>query len=275
VRTLPRVFAVTTDAICRAPDFAAKLSDLMAIGPTLGIVIRAPHASASEYAGFLALAAAARRLGGSAMLVHGRPDVAAAVQADGVQLRRSDLSPGDTRKVFPTGWIGASVHDLAEAEAAFRDGADFVLAGTVFESTSHPGRPGRGLEWIGSFRNLGSPVIAIGGITRERVALVRDAGASGIAAISAIWDQSDPAAEAQAMIDAWEGVTDKIQLTVNGEPRRLGGPTTLAHLLQELELDARGVVVELNRKIVRRPELADTRLQDGDAVELVHFVGGG
>lgn len=275
MRTLPGVFAVTTDAICRAPDFAAKLSDLMAIGPTLGIVIRAPSMTAAGYAGLLDTVLPKRRVGGSALFVHGRPDVATAVQADGVQLRRSDLSPGDARKVFPTGWIGASVHDLGEAEAAFREGADFILAGTVFESTSHPGRPGRGLEWIGSFRNLGSPVIAIGGITRERVALVRDAGTSGVATISAIWDQSDPAAEAQAMIDAWEGVTEKIQLTVNGEPRRLGGPTTLEHLLQELELDGRGVVVELNRKIVRRPELAHTRLQDGDAVELVHFVGGG
>lgn len=275
MRMLPHVFAVTTDAMCRAPDFPAKLADLMAIGPKIGIVIRAPSMTAAGYAGLLEAVSPARRPGGSAWFVHGRPDVAAAVQADGVQLRRSDLSPGDARKVFPTGWIGASVHDLTGAEAALRDGADFVLAGAVFESTSHPGRPGRGLDWLGSFKNLGAPVIAIGGITRERVCSVRDAGASGIAVISAIWDQSDPATEAQAMIDAWESVTVEIQLTVNGEPRHLGGPTTLEHLLQELELDARGVVVELNRKIIRRPELAHTRLQNGDAVELVHFVGGG
>lgn len=275
MRMLPHVLAVTTDAICRAPDFAAKLSDLMAIGPKIGIVIRAPSMTTAGYAGLLEDVSAARRLGGSALFVHGRPDVAAAVQADGVQLRRSDLSPGDARKVFPTGWIGASVHAETEAEAALRDGADFVLAGTVFESTSHPGRPGRGLDWLGGFKNLGAPVIAIGGITRERVSAVRNAGASGIAVISAIWDQSDPATEAQAMIDAWESITVEIQLTVNGEPRHLGGPPTLEHLLQELELDARGVVVELNRKIIRRPELAQTRLQDGDAVELVHFVGGG
>jgi thiamine biosynthesis protein ThiS len=67
----------------------------------------------------------------------------------------------------------------------------------------------------------------------------------------------------------------ELTLTVNGEPRRLEGPATLADLLAGLGLDARGVVVELNRRIVRRPQLADTRLADGDVVELVHFVGGG
>ena len=64
-------------------------------------------------------------------------------------------------------------------------------------------------------------------------------------------------------------------VVLNGEERRFPGAPTLADLLGELGLDARAVVVELNRRIVRRPELAATRLSDGDAVELVHFVGGG
>lgn len=67
----------------------------------------------------------------------------------------------------------------------------------------------------------------------------------------------------------------ELMLTVNGEPQRIPAPATAALLLQHLGLDGRAVVVELNRRIVRRPELADTPLADGDAVELVHFVGGG
>jgi len=67
----------------------------------------------------------------------------------------------------------------------------------------------------------------------------------------------------------------ELSITVNGEPRRLPGPATLDDLLRHLGLDARGVVVEHNRRIVRRPSLADTELAPGDAVELVHFVGGG
>lgn len=67
----------------------------------------------------------------------------------------------------------------------------------------------------------------------------------------------------------------ELEILVNGETRRLPGPATAADLLQHLGLDPRAVVVELNRQIVRRPRLAETQLADGDAVELVHFVGGG
>lgn len=66
-----------------------------------------------------------------------------------------------------------------------------------------------------------------------------------------------------------------LEIVVNGEPRRLSSPATAADLLQQLGLDARTVVVEINRQIVRGPRLAETLLADGDAVELVHFVGGG
>lgn len=50
---------------------------------------------------------------------------------------------------------------------------------------------------------------------------------------------------------------------------------TVAGLLDDLELDGRLVVVELNRQIIRRTEIEDVVLQDGDRVEIVHFVGGG
>jgi len=67
----------------------------------------------------------------------------------------------------------------------------------------------------------------------------------------------------------------RLKLIVNGEPRSLPGPATLLDLLQDLQLDPQMVVVEHNREIVRRTRLGDTPLNDGDQVELVHFVGGG
>lgn len=67
----------------------------------------------------------------------------------------------------------------------------------------------------------------------------------------------------------------EIEIVVNGEPRRLPGPASASDLLRHLGLDPRTIVVELNRKIVRRPQLSETALSDGDTVELVHFVGGG
>ena len=67
----------------------------------------------------------------------------------------------------------------------------------------------------------------------------------------------------------------KLALTVNGEGRLVPGPATVQDLLESLGLDPRGIVVELNRQIVRRPEIGRTALQNGDVLELVHFVGGG
>ena len=66
-----------------------------------------------------------------------------------------------------------------------------------------------------------------------------------------------------------------MEITVNGQPRQLPGPSTLDDLLRHLGLDPRTVVVEHNRQIVRRPALGATALAAGDTVELVHFVGGG
>ena len=67
----------------------------------------------------------------------------------------------------------------------------------------------------------------------------------------------------------------EMEIVVNGEPRRVSAPATLLDLLGQLGLDPRTVVVELNREIVRRPRLGEVSLASGDAVELVHFVGGG
>lgn len=66
-----------------------------------------------------------------------------------------------------------------------------------------------------------------------------------------------------------------ITVIVNGEERRLQASRSLSELLDSLELDPRVVVVELNRQIVRQPKLDETKLEDGDRIELVHFVGGG
>lgn len=66
-----------------------------------------------------------------------------------------------------------------------------------------------------------------------------------------------------------------MDVVINGERKQITAGVTLLELLNELELDPRAVVVEHNRKIVRRVGLSDVTVQDGDAIELVHFVGGG
>jgi thiamine biosynthesis protein ThiS len=66
-----------------------------------------------------------------------------------------------------------------------------------------------------------------------------------------------------------------MDVVINGEPKQITAGVTLLELLQELELDPRAVVVEHNRRIVRRAGLSDVTVSEGDAIELVHFVGGG
>ena len=66
-----------------------------------------------------------------------------------------------------------------------------------------------------------------------------------------------------------------IDITVNGDARAVPAGATLLELLRLLALDPRSVVVEHNRAIVRRPDLERARVAPGDAIELVHFVGGG
>ncbi|WP_456306798.1 sulfur carrier protein ThiS [Paracraurococcus lichenis] len=66
-----------------------------------------------------------------------------------------------------------------------------------------------------------------------------------------------------------------ITITVNGEPRQLPGPATIADLLAQIGLDMRKVAVERNLEIVPRSTYAATALAAGDRLEIVHFIGGG
>ncbi len=65
-----------------------------------------------------------------------------------------------------------------------------------------------------------------------------------------------------------------MDVVINGERKQVKGGTLL-DVLAELELDPRAMVVEHNRKIVRRAGLEEVTVKEGDAIELVHFVGGG
>jgi len=66
-----------------------------------------------------------------------------------------------------------------------------------------------------------------------------------------------------------------LRVTVNGEPREVPAPATVARLLEHLEMDPRQVAVERNEKLVRRADFAATGLRDGDRLEVVTFFGGG
>jgi thiamine-phosphate diphosphorylase len=130
---------------------------------------------------------------GSVLIVNDRVDLALGCGAAGVQLGGSSFPIAVARRlVGAERWIGASVHSVPEAAAAAAEGADFLLAGTLYATDSHPGFAGSGTGWLRSAGAVGLPVIGIGGITPSRISEVLEAGAYGVAVIRGIWAADRP-----------------------------------------------------------------------------------
>lgn len=64
-------------------------------------------------------------------------------------------------------------------------------------------------------------------------------------------------------------------IKLNGDPHQLQGPLSVSHLLEQLDIDARRVAVELNLAVVKKAAYESSVIKDGDEVEIVNFVGGG
>src|SRR4051794_3258765 len=135
------------------------------------------------------------------LIVNDRLDVALLAGADGVQLGEAGLPVAEARRVAPERFLlGRSVHSVDGAIRAAEDGAGYLLAGTIFPSRSHPGGGTHGTELIRAIRaRTGLPLIAIGGINASNVADVMDAGADGVAVISAVLGESNPWQSASAL----------------------------------------------------------------------------
>ncbi len=67
----------------------------------------------------------------------------------------------------------------------------------------------------------------------------------------------------------------KLQITLNGDSHEVAGPLTVIDLLAQLDIDSRRVAVEHNLIVLKRDTFATTMVKEGDAVEIVNFVGGG
>jgi thiamine-phosphate pyrophosphorylase len=202
MRPLPRVHAFTDHAILSAPDFGIRAAAIAAGGAAVALHARDRGGSGARLAATALRMVALARPPEAAVFVSGRPDIAAASGAHGVQLGTGDLSPADARLVL-RGWIGCSVHTLGEATAAVEQGADFLVLGSIYETPSHPGAAPVGTEMLREAARLGRPVIAIGGITPERVPKLKSAGAYGVAAIRALWQADDPATATLALLAPW------------------------------------------------------------------------
>jgi thiamine-phosphate pyrophosphorylase len=160
-----------------------------------------------EVRALLALATPLReatRHHGARLLINDRADVALAVGADGVQRTHASLPVAALREITPPGFlIGASAHSAAEARDAAAQGADFVVFGPVYDTPSKRRYgPPQGLAALEAAAAASTrPLLAVGGITPERVGEVRAAGAAGVAVIGAIYGAARPADATKAFLD--------------------------------------------------------------------------
>jgi len=147
----------------------------------------------------------ATRRHGARLVINDRADVALAAGADGVQRTHASLPVTALRRVVgPSTIIGASVHSKDEARQAVTDGADFLVFGPIYDTPSKRqyGKP-QGLPALEELvLAVERPVIAIGGITPERVRDALAAGAAGVAVIAAILRADRPADATKAFLDA-------------------------------------------------------------------------
>jgi thiamine-phosphate pyrophosphorylase len=133
---------------------------------------------------------------GVAFIVNDRVDVAIASHADGVHLGQNDFPIPLARSLLGEGAIiGGSAGSMEEARKCLLEGADYIGFGPVYFTTSkEDAGPASGLDLLKQVvKEIPLPIVAIGGITRENAPRVMQTGAHGIAVISAVCCQKDPA----------------------------------------------------------------------------------
>jgi thiamine-phosphate pyrophosphorylase len=128
------------------------------------------------------------------LILNDRSDLVLALNLDGVHLRSDSLPVSSARRLLgPDRLIGISTHSTEEVQRANQDGADYIVFGPIFDTPSKRsfGHP-LGLDLLAAVcRESTVPVLAIGGITLERVHDVRRAGAHGVAVIGALLTRDD------------------------------------------------------------------------------------
>ncbi len=180
------LLCVVTDGTGRANDLVKLAASAAAAGVDL-LQIREPQLNDADLVALARRAVTAARGTRTAIVVNDRLDVAHAADADGVHLRADSAPAERVRAIAPEGFlIGRSVHSAGEAAASESTGGlDYLIFGTVFPSrrkrTTHVAAGLEELERACAAVRL--PVLAIGGISVDRVPDVAAAGAAGIAAI--------------------------------------------------------------------------------------------
>lgn len=145
----------------------------------------------------------AARDAGVPFVVNDRPDVALALDADGVHLGQDDVPPAVAREILGReAIIGRSTHSPAQVDVALEEHVDYFAVGPVHQTPTKPGRPAAGIELVRYAAKVagGVPWFAIGGIDLDTIDAVVDAGATRVVVVRAVAQAPDPAAAVRALL---------------------------------------------------------------------------
>ncbi|MCG0278758.1 MAG: thiamine phosphate synthase [Thermanaeromonas sp.] len=140
---------------------------------------------------------------GAGFIVNDRLDIALALEADGVHIGQEDLPVDVARRLLGPGKIlGVSVGSVEEAKEAVAQGADYLGVGSIFATASKTDAgPPVGVELIRQIKKeVNVPVVGIGGINLSNAAQVIEAGADGVAVISAVVSAEDIKSAARSLL---------------------------------------------------------------------------
>ena len=182
---LPDIYGITQAEALGLDAFKYKLVAALARGLRL-LQVREKTLPADDLRRFAGDVVALSHRHGARVLINGDVQLAHDTGADGVHLTAAMLRALTQRPAFE--WVAASCHNRADIELATRLGADFVVAGPVAATPTHPGAPVLG--WEGFTRcveDAAIPVYALGGMQRQDLEKARQSGAQGVAMLRGAW----------------------------------------------------------------------------------------
>lgn len=197
----PRLYLVTDRGLAAGPSVEEIVASAIRGGVT-AVQLREKRLPIPDFvAAALRLKALLSRPG-LPLIINDRIDVARAAGADGVHLGQGDAAPSEARRLLGRGAIiGLSVETMDQARAAGGEDLDYLGVSPVFTTpTKTDTGPGWGIEGLRRLRAATRlPLVAIGGISAVNAAAVLEAGADGIAVVSAIMSAPDPEAAAREL----------------------------------------------------------------------------
>ena len=197
---------VVSDTRTEREDLPEFLDMILGAGVDI-VQLREKDAEAGDLLRWGAVFRDAAERHGTLFIVNDRPDVALALEADGVHVGQNDLPPPVCRGILgPDAIVGLSTHRAEEWDAASPD-ADYLCAGPVWETPTKAGRPAAGLGFVRHAADSGErrPWFAIGGIDASNVEEVMGAGAERVVSVRAVTEAEDAGEAVRTLLGKLEG----------------------------------------------------------------------